>query len=162
SNGYYLKADGTWGAASNEINILHTLDKNSILENEAYVLGKMNFSKLIDYGFESNPIIVIKVELTSAMVGNITLNFRVQWNATGKKIGISLTSIHTYYNSFSITDSEERISVLTTSKLDDTTIAICYNPDCLEAITGTKEYVIIHSFESYVQGETLKNIVSAS
>lgn len=162
SNGYYLKADGTWGAASNEINILHTLDKNSILENEAYVLGKMNFSKLIDYGFESNPIIVIKVELTSAMVGNITLNFRVQWNATGNKIGISLTSIHTYYNAFTITDSEERISVLKTSKLDDTTIAICYNPDCLEAILGTKEYVIIHSFESYVQGETLKNIVSAS
>ena len=162
SNGYYLKADGTWGAASNEINILHTIDKSTILENEAYVLGKMNFSKLIDYDFESNPIIVIKVELTSAMVGNITLNFRVQWIATGKKIGISLTSIHTYYNSFSITDSEERISVLKTSKLDDTTIAICYNPDCFEAITGTKEYVIIHSFESYVQGETLKNIVSAS
>ena len=162
SKGYFLKADGTWGAASNEINVIHTLDKSTILENEAYVLGKMNFSKLIDYGFESNPIIVIKVELTSAMVGNITLNFRVQWNATGNKIGISVNSIHTYYNAFGITDSEERISVLKTSKLDDTTIAICYNPDCLEAISGTKEYVIIHSFESYVQGETLKNIVTAS
>lgn len=157
-----LKDGSTLESKMNTVGVVHIINKNELSDNQAYSIGKFDFSKLIDYDFESNPIIVIKVELTSAMVGNITLNLRVMWNATGKKIGFSLTSIHTYYNSFSITDSEERISVLKTSKLDDTTIAICYNPDCLEAITGTKEYVIIHSFESYVQGETLKNIVSAS
>lgn len=160
SNGYFLKADGTWGSASHDVGVTYVLNKSDLSDNEAYSIGKFDFSKLINEEFESNPIILLKTNLSTSLHGDFTINMRVTWNATGKKIGIVLGSIHIQYDSYTLTNEAERNSIIKISKLNDTTIALCYDPEYLKTMIGSKDNIVIRSFESYILGTDLENMVS--
>ena len=160
SNGYFLKADGTWGSASHDVGVIYVLNKNDLSDNEAYSIGKFDFSKLINEEFESNQIILLKTNLSTSLHGDFTINMRVTWNATGKKIGMVLGSIHIQYDSYTLTNEAERNSIIKISKLNDTTIALCYDPEYLKTMIGSKDNIVIRSFESYILGTDLENMVS--
>lgn len=160
SNGYFLKADGTWGSASHDVGITYVLNKRDLSDNEAYSIGKFDFSKLTNEEFESNQTILLKTNLSTSLHGDFTINMRVTWNATGKKLGIILGSIHIQYDSYTLTNEAERNSIIKISKLNDTIIALCYDPEYLKTMIGSKDNIVIRSFESYILGTDLENMVS--